>query len=99
MLFLLFPPYGQSFSLPSQITGVVLQPHLFLLIAALLAICLSAVFLGSVYIKISQFRLFCAFGTHFFPGWWIVCKNALDFFETPLVGYSAADFAHIVQSL
>ena len=85
--------------MPSQITGIVLQPPLFLLIAELLAICLSAVFLGSVYIKINQFRLFFALGTHLFPGWRIVCQNALDFFEAQLVGCSAADFAQIVQSL
>ena len=76
-----------------QITGVVLQPLLFLLIATLLAICLSTVFLGSVYIKISQLRLLFAFGTQFFPSWRIVRQYALDFFEAPLVGRSAAGFA------
>jgi len=85
--------------LPSQFTGVVLQPLLFLCIATFLTICLSAVSLCSVYIKFSQFLIFFAIGTDLFPGWRIVCQNALDFFETPLVGYSAADFAHIVQSL
>ena len=76
-----------------QITGAVLQPLLFLLIATLLAICLSTVFLSSVYIKISQLRLLLAFGTYLFPSWRIVCQYVLYFFEAPLVGHSAAGFA------